>query len=278
MVDVISLSARARDRAGKGAARAVRREGYIPAVIYGGKETPITISLETRGLRRELSRTGFFTTLTDIDLDGTAHRVLARDVQFHPVTDQPLHVDFLRVSESTRITVAIPVVFENEEDCPGLRRGGVLNIVRHEVEVTCRADAIPHSLMNIVRHEVEVTCRADAIPHSLMANLAELEIGDSIHISQIALPDGVVPAIADRDFTVATVAAPTVVRDEALEAEAAAAAAAEEGEEGEELEGEELEGEEVEGAEGEAAEGEAGEGEASAAEDGKEEKGKGKGG
>ncbi len=255
MVDVKSLSARARDRAGKGAARAVRREGYIPAVIYGGKETPITISLETRGLRRELSRKGFFTTLTDIDLDGTAHRVLARDVQFHPVTDQPLHVDFLRVSESTRITVAIPVVFENEEDCPGLRRGGVLNIVRHEVEVTCRADAIPHSLM---------------------ANLAELEIGDSIHISQIALPDGVVPAIADRDFTVATVAAPTVVRDEALEAEAAAAA--EEGEEGEELEGEELEGEEVEGAEGEAAEGEAAEGEASAAEDGKEEKGKGKGG
>ena len=252
MAEIISLTARARDRAGKGAARAVRREGYIPAVIYGGKETPITISLDTKGLRRELSRTGFFTTLTDIDLDGTAHRVLARDVQFHPVTDQPLHADFLRVSESTRLTVAIPVVFENEEDCPGLRRGGVLNIVRHEVDVTCRADAIPHSLM---------------------VNLAELEIGDSIHISQIALPDGVVPAISERDFTIATVAAPTVVRDEALEAEAAAAAAAEEGEEGEELEGEELEGEEVEGEEGEAAEGEA-----SAAEDGKEEKGKGKGG
>ncbi len=235
MAEIISLIARARDRAGKGAARAVRREGYIPAVIYGGKETPITISLDTKGLRRELSRTGFFTTLTDIDLDGTAHRVLARDVQFHPVTDQPLHVDFLRVSESTRLTVAIPVVFENEEDCPGLRRGGVLNIVRHEVEVDCRADAIPHSLI---------------------ANLAELEIGDSIHISMIELPDGVVPIIADRDFTVATIAAPTVVRDEALEA--AAAAEAEEGEEVEEVE-EGEEGEEgiaAEGEEGDAAEGE----------------------
>lgn len=241
MAEIISLIARARDRAGKGAARAVRREGYIPAVIYGGKETPITISLDTKGLRRQLSRTGFFTTLTDIDLDGTAHRVLARDVQFHPVTDQPLHVDFLRVSESTRLTVAIPVVFENEEDCPGLRRGGVLNIVRHEVEVGCRADAIPHSLI---------------------ANLAELEIGDSIHISMIELPDGVVPAITDRDFTVATIAAPTVVRDEALEAaaaaEAAEAAEAEEGEEVEEVE-EGEEGEEgiaAEGEEGDAAKGE----------------------
>jgi large subunit ribosomal protein L25 len=231
MADVISLSARARDRAGKGAARAVRREGYIPAVIYGAKKTPITISLEPKGLHRGLSQTGFFTTLTDIDIDGTAHRVLARDVQFHPVTDQPMHVDFLRVSDNTRITVAIPVVFENEEECPGLRRGGVLNIVRHDVEVDCRADAIPQTLM---------------------ADLAELEIGDSIHISHIALPEGVVPTIADRDFTVATIAAPTVVRDEALEAEAAAEAA-----EGEEA----LEGEEGVAAEGEAEEG-AAEGEA----------------
>lgn len=232
MADVISLSARARDRAGKGAARAVRREGFIPAVIYGAKEPPITISLEPKGLRRELSRTGFFTTLTDIDVDGTAHRVLARDVQFHPITDRPMHVDFLRVSANTRITVAIPMVFENEEECPGLRRGGVLNIVRHEIEVECRADGIPHSLL---------------------ADLAQLEIGDSIHISDIALPDGVVPTIADRDFTVATIAAPTVVRDEALEAEAEAEAAeAEEGEEAEAAEAEAGEG----AAEGEAEEGE----------------------
>jgi large subunit ribosomal protein L25 len=235
MAEVITLSARARDRAGKGAARAVRREGFVPAVIYGGKEAPLTISLEPKGLRRELAQTGFFTTLTDIDLDGTAHRVLARDVQFHPVTDQPLHVDFLRVSENTRITVAVPVLFENEEECPGLKRGGVLNVVRHEVEVECRADAMPHALS---------------------ADLASLEIGDSIHISDIHLPDGVVPTIADRDFTVATIAAPTVVRDEALEAEA------EEGAEGVQ-----------ERAEGEAAE-EAGEGEG---EGGEEDKGDGDG-
>jgi len=193
--------------------------------------------LEPKGLRRGLSRTGFFTTLTDIDLDGTAHRVLARDVQFHPVTDQPLHIDFLRVSASTRITVAIPVVFQNEEECPGLRRGGVLNIVRHDIEVDCRADVIPQSLI---------------------ADLAELEIGDSIHISHIALPDGVVPTIDDRDFTVATIAAPTVVRDEALEAEAEAEAEAEgvEGEEGVAAEGEAGEG----AAEGEAGDGEKGDG------------------
>jgi len=233
MADVNSLIARARDRAGKGAARAIRREGSIPAVIYGGKESPIIISLDTKGLHRQLAQTGFFTTLTDIDLDGTAHRVLARDVQYHPVTDQPMHVDFLRVSESTQITVAVPVVFENEEECPGLRRGGVLNIVRHEVEVVCRADAIPHALM---------------------ANLAELEIGDSIHISMIGLPDGVVPTIADRDFTVATIAAPTVVRDEALEAAAAEGEEVEEGEEDIAAEGEE--GAEAEGEEGAAAEGE----------------------
>ncbi len=216
MADVITLAARARDRAGKGAARAVRREGFIPAVIYGGKEPPLTIALEPKALRRELAQTGFFTTLTDIELEGTAHRVLARDVQFHPVTDQPLHVDFLRVSESTRITVAVPVLFENEEDCPGLRRGGVLNIVRHEVEVDCRADAMPHALA---------------------ADLASLEIGDSIHISDIHLPDGVVPTISDRDFTIATIAAPSVVREEALEAEAEAEA--EEAAEGVEAEAEE---------------------------------------
>ncbi len=253
MADVISMTARARDRAGKGAARAVRREGFVPAVIYGGKDAPIAISLDPKALKRELGGMGFFTSLTDIDLDGTTHRVLARDVQFHPVTDHPLHVDFLRVTESTRITVAIPVEFQNEEECPGLRRGGVLNVVRYEVEVTCLADAIPHVLI---------------------FDLTDLEIGDSIHISSFDLPDGVTPTISDRDFTVATIAAPTVVRDEALEAEAAALAA-EEAEEGELLEGEE--GEELEGEEGEAAEGEGEAAEGDEEEKGKEEKGKGEG-
>ncbi len=243
MADVISLNARARDRVGKGAARAVRREGLIPAVIYGGKDSPTSISLESKGLNRELSRAGFFTSLTDIDIDGTAHRVLARDVQYHPVSDLPLHVDFLRVTESTRITVGVPVVFTNDEECPGLRRGGVLNIVRHEVEVNCRADSIPSSLI---------------------ADIGELEIGDGIHISHIELPDGVLPTITDRDFTIATIAAPTVVRDEALEAAAAEAAEGLEGEEG------------VEGEEGIAAEGEGEEG-ATEGEEGEEKKGDGDG-
>jgi large subunit ribosomal protein L25 len=197
---------------------------------------------------RVLGRTGFFTTITDVDVDGNAHQVLARDVQFHPVTDLPLHVDFLRVTESTRITVAIPVEFLNEEESPGLRRGGVLNIVRHDVEVSCRADAIPNALV---------------------CDLTDLEIGDSIHISHIDLPDGVTPFISDRDFTVATIAAPTVVRDEALEAEAAAEAEAEEGEE--------LEGVEGEGVEGEG-EGEGEDAEGGDSQGGEKEKGKGEGG
>jgi large subunit ribosomal protein L25 len=230
MAEVISLSARARDRAGTGAARATRREGLVPAVIYGATEPPLSIAVEPKRLNKELGRTGFFTTLVDMDVGGTKHRVLARDVQYHPVTDMPLHVDFLRVSAATLITVEVPVLFENEEESPGLKRGGVLNVVRHTIELSCRADAIPQMLT---------------------ADLTGLEIGDNLHISNITLPDGVTPTITDRDFTVATVAAPTVVRDEEAEAQAEA-----EGEEGELAEGEEAaEGEGEEGAEGEAKEG-----------------------
>ena len=227
MADLISLSAQPRDRAGKGAARAVRRAGFVPAVIYGGKEPPLMISVDPGVLGREIARGAFFTTMVDIDVNGTSHRALARDVQFHPVTDRPEHVDFLRVTAETRITVDVPVVFDNEEICPGIKRGGVLNIVRHEVELECRADAIPHALH---------------------ADVSQLDIGDSIHISHIRLPEGVRPTIADRDFTIATVAAPTVVRDEALEAAEAEAA------EGEAAEGEAAEAAEAEATEGEAAE------------------------
>jgi large subunit ribosomal protein L25 len=176
----------------------------VPAVIYGGKEPPLSISVDPRDIMRELTRGDLFTSMVDLKLADKSHRVLARDVQFHPVTDRPEHVDFLRVTAATRITVQVPVVFENEEASPGIKRGGVLNIVRHEVELECRADAIPHALH---------------------ADLAALEIGDSVHISHIALPDGVRPTITDRDFTIATVAPPTVVREEALQAEAAEAEA-----------------------------------------------------
>lgn len=204
MADVISLSAQLRDRVGKGASRAVRRAGKVPAVIYGGKETPLPVSIDPQALNRQLATGAFFTTMVELDIGGKVHKALARDVQFHPVTDRPEHVDFLRVAADTLITVDVPVIFDNEAACPGIKRGGVLNIVRHTVELECRADSIPHALH---------------------ADLSSLDIGDSLHISHIHLPAGATPTITDRDFTVATVAAPTVVRDEALEAAAAAQAA-----------------------------------------------------
>jgi large subunit ribosomal protein L25 len=228
MAELISLSAQPRDRVGKGAARAARRAGKVPAVLYGGKQPPLPLSVDPAAVARQLATGAFFTTMIELDVGGETHRALARDVQFHPVNDRPEHVDFLRVTAETLITVEVPVIFDNEETCPGLKRGGVLNVVRHEIELECRADAIPHSLH---------------------ADLSTFDIGDSIHISHIPLPPGVTPTITDRDFTVATIAAPTVVRDEAIEAAAAAQAA------------EAAEGEGEAEAEG-AAEGEAGEGSA----------------
>jgi large subunit ribosomal protein L25 len=189
MSDVITLNAETRDRAGKGAARATRRAGRIPGVIYGNKQDPLLISVEPRQFDRELHKPGFFTHLFDVSIDGAAHRVLARDVQLDPVTDRPLHVDFLRISATSMIHVNVPVQFINQDKCPGLRKGGVLNIVRHEIEMVCNANQIPDHLT---------------------VDLAGRDIGDSIHISMIEIPEGAHPAITDRDFTVATVAAPTV--------------------------------------------------------------------
>ena len=209
MTETHQLSVQLRQRAGKGAARSVRREGRVPGVIYGGKQEPVLISIDPLELKRELHKIGFFATLFDLKLDGAAHRVLARDVQFDPVTDKPLHVDFLRVAADTKVTVEVPVVFRNEPASPGLKRGGVLNIVRHQIELVCAADSIPHEL------EFDLT---------------GLDIGDAIHISAIKLPAGVTPAITDRDFTVATLVAPSAQKAEAAEVtetpEAAAAAVA----------------------------------------------------
>lgn len=230
MAEITSLDAQTRDRAGKGAARAIRRSGMVPCVIYGDKKDSLLIVMDPRHLSRELNKGSFFISQFSVKVNGDAHRVMARDVQFHPVTDAPLHVDFLRVTGKTKVTVDIPVVFKNEEDSPGLARGGVINIVRHTIEVNAAVDNIPEEFV---------------------FDLAGLEIGDSAHISMITMPEGVEPTISDRDFTVATIASPTAVKDEAAEAAAAALEAAEaaEGEEGEE-------GEAVEGEEGEAAEGE----------------------
>lgn len=206
MSNISTLSARARDRAGKGSARAARREGLVPAVIYGDKKDPLSITVTLRDLEK-LLKPGFFSHLVDIDVGGEKHRVLPRDLQQHPVSDRALHVDFLRVSATTEITVEVPVEFINDESCPGLRRGGVLNVVRHDVEVYC----LP-----------------DNIPEKITVDLAGLQIGDSVHISAVKLPEGVRPTIEDRDFTIATIAAPTTVSEEAAEGAEAEAAGEEE--------------------------------------------------
>ena len=208
MADIASMPAEARERAGKGPARAARRAGRVPGVVYGAKKDPLMITLDPRDVVRGLRTGSFMATIYDLKVGGKKERVLPRDVQFDPVTDAPLHVDFLRVSASSQVTVDVPVEFLNEEESPGLKRGG---------------------LLNVVRHGIELNCQADSIPQSIQVDLTGLDIGDSVHISMVKLPEGVEPTITDRDFTVATIAAPTVVREE--EAEAAEAAEAAEGEE-----------------------------------------------
>ena len=214
MAQAIQLQAEVRERAGKGAARATRRAGRIPAVIYGNKQDPVMISLEPIQLMKELNRPGFFSHIFEIDADGKKEKVLARDLQVHPVTDRPMHLDFMRFGATTRFNVDVPMHFSNHEESPGIKQGGVLNVVRHTVEFLCAPDKIPEQI------EIDLT---------------GLEIGDSVHISALTLPDGITPTITDRDFTIATIAAPTVaVADEAADEEAAAAAAAEGEAEGEE--------------------------------------------
>ncbi|EKE68628.1 50S ribosomal protein L25/general stress protein Ctc [Oceanibaculum indicum] len=193
MAEAITIAATARDRAGKGAAREARRQGLVPGVIYGDKQSPVMINLNAKELERQLRRPGFFNHLFEVKVGKDTHRVLARELQQDPVTDRALHVDFLRVSKNSRIEVAVPVHFINETKSPGLKRGGVLNIVRHEVEVFCSPEAIPEELV---------------------IDLTGWDVGDSIHISAVTLPDGVVPTITDRDFTVATIAAPSALKSE----------------------------------------------------------------
>jgi large subunit ribosomal protein L25 len=204
--EIIALKATARPRAGKGAARQARREGNVPAVIYGDNQSPEIIALEYNELWKQILKGHFTASVFDIDIAGKGKiRVIPRDVQVDPVKDFPLHVDFLRVGKDGIIRVAVPVKFTNEALSPGLKRGGILNIVRHEVEVFC-----PY----------------DRIPDAFEINLEGLEIGKSIHISAVALPDGVSPVIANRDFTIATIAGVRKEEEAATEAAPAAAAAA----------------------------------------------------
>ena len=187
MSDMTTISASERERVGKGSARAARRAGLVPAVIYGDKKEPLGINMSSREITKIVHQPGIFGRLLDIEVGGKKSTVLTRDIQFHPVSDNILHMDFLRVSGSAMVAVGVPVEFINEDLCPALKIGGVLNVVRHEIELNCPATAIPEKII---------------------IDLDDLKIGDSIHISAIELPEGVEPTITDRDFTVATLQSP----------------------------------------------------------------------
>jgi large subunit ribosomal protein L25 len=191
MSDTLNLPAETRERAGKGASRALRRDGRVPAVVYGGNEEPIAIHVQEKELVRQLMTGHFFNSIIEVEVGGKTLRTQPKDVAFHPVTDRPLHVDFLRLGANATVHVNVPVVFANEDASPGLKRGGVLNVVRHELELVCDADKIPHEIT------IDVT---------------GFDVGESIHIHHVKLPSGVASAITDRDFTIATIAAPSALK------------------------------------------------------------------
>ena len=193
MSDTLTLPAETRDRAGKGASRALRREGRVPAVVYGNNEEPAAIHVEEKELVRQLGTGHFFNSIVEITVGGKTVRTLPKDVAFHPVNDRPLHADFLRISKDHKVHVNVPVHFINEAASPGLKRGGVLNIVRHELDLICDPEGIPDEVA------IDVT---------------GLEVGASIHISHVTLPEGAKSAITDRDFTIATIVAPSGLRSE----------------------------------------------------------------
>lgn len=193
MSDLLHLPAETRERAGKGASRALRREGRVPAVIYGGNEEPLAIHVEEKLLVKQLGTGHFFNSIVEVEVGGKTVRTLPKDVAFHPVSDRPIHADFLRLSANSTVHVEVPVIFVNEAASPGLKRGAVLNIVRHELELVCEADKIPDDIA------IDVT---------------GLDVGASIHISHVTLPAGVKSAITDRDFTIATIVAPSGLRSE----------------------------------------------------------------
>ena len=200
MSEQLTLSAETRERAGKGASRELRNSGRVPAVVYGANQEPLSIHVEEKLLAKMLSTGHFMNSVVMIEVaSGGTARTLPKDVQFHPVTDRPLHVDFLRISEHSKVTVAVPIVFINEEQSRGLKRGGVLNAVRHELELVCDAAEIPD--------HIDI-------------DLSGLNIGDSLHISAVKLPQGVESAITDRDFTIATIVPSSGMTEDTAEPEA----------------------------------------------------------
>lgn len=194
MAEMVELKAAKRDTKGSAAAKVLRKQERIPGIVYGGGGEPQNIAIERKAVWRQLETGHFLSTVYMLDVDGEKIRVIPRDIQLDPVRDFPLHVDFMRVGKSSLIDVEVTVHFLDEEKSPGLKRGGVLNIVRHAVELTCPADAIPES--------IEIS-------------LAGLDIGDSIHISSVTLPANIVPTITDRDFTIATIAASSAMKPDA---------------------------------------------------------------
>jgi large subunit ribosomal protein L25 len=209
MSEQMTLAAETREQVGKGASRLLRREGRVPAVIYGNKQEPLSIHVEEKALMRLLNTGHFMNSVVMLDAGGNQVRTLPKDVTFDVVTERPVHVDFLRIGAHSTVTVAVPVVFTDEDEAPGIKKdGGVLNVTRHEIEVVCDAAEIPG----------EITI-----------SLAGLEVGASIHISDVKLPKGVEPSIADRDFAIATIVPPTVptAADEELDAAIAEAQSSE---------------------------------------------------
>ena len=186
-MQTIDIKAEARSQVGKGSARAARRAGLVPAVIYGNKQSPISITLDANKWRQLMHKPGIFSQLMNIEVNNVTHFVLPRDIQQHPVSEEAEHVDFLRVTENATVAVGINVEFQNEDKCTGLKLGGVLNVVRPQVELNCPAISIPEKIT---------------------VDLEGLNVGHTIHISAIKLPEGCTPTITDRDFTVATIAAP----------------------------------------------------------------------
>jgi len=187
-----NLKATKRDSKTTGELNALRSKGLVPAVLYGGKNPNMKISVEEKLLNKILNSESFLSTIIDLDIDGKTEKVIPRDISYHVTSEKPTHIDFMRIAKGSKIILQIPVIFKNNKDCPGLKSGGVLNIVRRKVELSCSAENIPENI------EVD---------------LANLEIGASIKISSVKLPENASPTIKDRDFVVATIAAPTIVKE-----------------------------------------------------------------
>ena len=215
MADVIAIEAQARDRLGKGASRATRRAGFVPAVIYGDKKDPESIQIAANEIQRLLNRGGFMSHTYDIQVDGKKTSVLPRDLQLHPVTDLPMHIDFLRLGKGATVTMSVPVHVVGEEESTGLKRGGVINHTRHDIELNVPANAIPEHI------EVDVS---------------GLDLGEAIKISEVKLPKGATPTITDRDFTILAIVAPSGLKSaqDAADDEAEEEEVAEEGGDAEE--------------------------------------------